>query len=110
MRFRGWQALLKAGMCVARFDFSWNDAAYHSETLANLREAMQRTSKLCATMLDTQGPEIAISRQSKSNDFYDEGSAPPIRLNGAPPIRGQGEELSLSGRESNSEGRCPFTR
>jgi pyruvate kinase len=77
-----WQELLKAGMCVARFDFSWNDAEYHSETLANLREAMQRTSKLCATMLDTQGPEIAINRQSKGDEFYDEGSAPPIRIHG----------------------------
>jgi pyruvate kinase len=108
MCFGGWQELLKAGMCVARFDFSWNDADYHSETLANLREAMQRTSKLCATMLDTQGPEIAIIRQSKGNEFYDEGSAPPIRLSGAPPARGQVEELSLSGRECISQAPCAF--
>jgi len=32
---------------VARFDFSWMDAAYHQETLDNLRKAAQNVKKLC---------------------------------------------------------------
>lgn len=32
---------------VARFDFSWMDAAYHQETLDNLRKAVQNVKKLC---------------------------------------------------------------
>jgi pyruvate kinase len=53
-------ALLEAGMNVARFDFSWGSLAYHTKTLENLRAAMKQTKILCATMLDTRGPEIGV--------------------------------------------------
>jgi pyruvate kinase len=35
-------------LSVARFDFSWGDAAYHQETLENLKLAIKSTKKLCA--------------------------------------------------------------
>ncbi|MCL7026190.1 hypothetical protein MKW94_018667 [Papaver nudicaule] len=50
--------LLKAGMNVARFNFSHGSHEYHQETLDNLRIAMQKTEIMCAVMLDTKGPEI----------------------------------------------------
>ncbi|OEL31809.1 Pyruvate kinase 1, cytosolic [Dichanthelium oligosanthes] len=53
-------ACLKSGMSVARFDFSWGDAAYHQETLENLKLAIKATKKLCAVMLDTVGPELQV--------------------------------------------------
>ena len=46
--------LLRAGMCVARFNFSHGSHEYHQETLDNLRAAMDRTGILCAVMLDTK--------------------------------------------------------
>ncbi|XP_028062782.1 pyruvate kinase 2, cytosolic-like [Camellia sinensis] len=49
---------LKAGMSVARFDFSLGDPEYHQETLENLRAAVRTTNKLCAVMLDTVGHEL----------------------------------------------------
>ncbi|KAI4348436.1 hypothetical protein L6164_009161 [Bauhinia variegata] len=52
------EKLLKAGMNVARFNFSHGSHAYHQETLNNLRIAMVNTGVLCAVMLDTKGPEI----------------------------------------------------
>ncbi|PNW87383.1 hypothetical protein CHLRE_02g147900v5 [Chlamydomonas reinhardtii] len=52
--------LLRAGMTVARFDFSWGSMEYHQETLDNLRIAMRNTKRLCCTMLDTMGPEIIV--------------------------------------------------
>ncbi|XVF06546.1 hypothetical protein REPUB_Repub06bG0058400 [Reevesia pubescens] len=52
------ERLLKAGMNVARFNFSHGSHAYHQETLDNLRTAMINTGILCAVMLDTKGPEI----------------------------------------------------
>ncbi|CAI5526142.1 unnamed protein product, partial [Closterium sp. Naga37s-1] len=55
------EALLRAGMTVARFDFSHGDADYHQHTLDNLRIAMHRTKKLCAVMLDTVGAELIIA-------------------------------------------------
>ncbi|GMJ02940.1 hypothetical protein like AT3G52990 [Hibiscus trionum] len=51
---------LKAGMSVARFDFSWHDPEYHQETLENLMTAVKLTKKLCAVMLDTVGPELRV--------------------------------------------------
>ncbi|XP_022745824.1 pyruvate kinase 1, cytosolic-like isoform X2 [Durio zibethinus] len=51
---------LKAGMSVARFDFSWRDPEYHQETLENLKTAVKTTKKLCAVMLDTVGPELQV--------------------------------------------------
>lgn len=48
------EKLLRAGMNVARFNFSHGTHEYHQETLDNLRIAMQNTQILCAVMLDTK--------------------------------------------------------
>ncbi|XP_039125343.1 LOW QUALITY PROTEIN: pyruvate kinase 1, cytosolic-like [Dioscorea cayenensis subsp. rotundata] len=56
---------LKAGMSVARFDFSWGDIDYHQETLENLKLAVKSTKKLCAVMLDTVGPELQVLNKSE---------------------------------------------
>ncbi|XP_021726687.1 pyruvate kinase 1, cytosolic-like [Chenopodium quinoa] len=53
-------SLLKAGISVARFDFSWGDADTHRKTLENLKAAAKTTNKLCAVMLETVGPELQI--------------------------------------------------
>eukprot|EP00877_Chromochloris_zofingiensis_P015067 jgi/Chrzof1/9814/Cz04g17040.t1 len=45
---------------MARFDFSYGTQAYHKEGLDNLRKATQQTRILCATMMDTLGPEIVV--------------------------------------------------
>ncbi|KAK8938684.1 hypothetical protein KSP39_PZI011369 [Platanthera zijinensis] len=55
---------LKAGMSVARFDFSLGDVDYHQETLENLKMAVKSTKKLCAVMLDTVGPELQVINKS----------------------------------------------
>ncbi|KAF5786337.1 putative pyruvate kinase [Helianthus annuus] len=52
------EKLLRAGMNVARFNFSHGTHDYHQQTLNNLNIAMQNTQILCAVMLDTKGPEI----------------------------------------------------
>ncbi|KAK1300600.1 hypothetical protein QJS10_CPB13g00817 [Acorus calamus] len=56
---------LKAGMSVARFDFSWGDIDYHQGTLENLKLAVKSTKKLCAVMLDTVGPELQVVNKSE---------------------------------------------
>lgn len=48
------EKLLRAGMNVARFNFSHGTHDYHQETLNNLRTAMHNTQILCAIMLDTK--------------------------------------------------------
>eukprot|EP00245_Coleochaete_scutata_P005343 TRINITY_DN18817_c0_g1_i1.p1 TRINITY_DN18817_c0_g1~~TRINITY_DN18817_c0_g1_i1.p1 ORF type:complete len:511 (+),score=89.99 TRINITY_DN18817_c0_g1_i1:115-1647(+) len=52
------EKLLRAGMNVARFNFSHGSHDYHQETLDNLRVAMSNTQIMCAVLLDTKGPEI----------------------------------------------------
>lgn len=52
------EKLLKAGMNVARFNFSHGTFEYHQHTLDNLRKAQQSTGIMCAVLLDTKGPEI----------------------------------------------------
>ena len=52
------EALLQAGMSVARFNFSHGSHEYHQETLNNLLTAQKNTKLMCATLLDTKGPEI----------------------------------------------------
>ncbi|KAF9591634.1 hypothetical protein IFM89_005215 [Coptis chinensis] len=54
------ESCLKAGLSVARFDFSSLNDDYHQETLDNLRKASQNVNKLCAVMLDTKGPELQV--------------------------------------------------
>ncbi|GAB4856511.1 hypothetical protein Ancab_014427 [Ancistrocladus abbreviatus] len=67
--------LLKAGMSVARFDFSSGDAEAHERTLENLKAAVKSTKKLCAVMLDTVGPELQVVNKTgqaislKEDDF-----------------------------------------
>jgi pyruvate kinase len=74
------EKLLRAGMNVARFNFSHGSHEYHQETLDNLRAAMENTGILCAVMLDTKGPEIRTG-------FLKD--AKPIQLK-------QGNEITIS--------------
>jgi pyruvate kinase len=52
------QALLKAGMDIARLNFSHGSHEEHGQRIRNLRQACQETGKTAAIMLDTSGPEI----------------------------------------------------
>ncbi|KAJ4970315.1 hypothetical protein NE237_003414 [Protea cynaroides] len=74
------EKLLKAGMNVARFNFSHGSHEYHQETLENLKTAMANTGILCAVMLDTKGPEIRTG-------FLKDGK--PIQLT-------KGQEITIS--------------
>ncbi|XP_004505347.1 pyruvate kinase, cytosolic isozyme [Cicer arietinum] len=74
------EKLLRAGMNVARFNFSHGSYDYHQETLDNLRTGMENTGILCAVMLDTKGPEIRTG-------FLKDGK--PIQLK-------QGQEITIS--------------
>ncbi|XP_042381823.1 pyruvate kinase, cytosolic isozyme-like [Zingiber officinale] len=74
------EKLLRAGMNVARFNFSHGTHEYHQETLDNLKIAMQNTQILSAVMLDTKGPEIRTG-------FLKDGK--PIKLK-------EGQEITIT--------------
>ena len=72
--------MLKAGMGVARFNFSHGEHSYHQETLENLRAACKETGILCGVLLDTKGPEIRTG-------FLKDGQAVMLK---------QGQEVTLT--------------
>ncbi|KAL4856094.1 Pyruvate kinase 2 [Chlorella vulgaris] len=55
--------LLDAGVTCARIDLTWAPIEYHRTSLINLNEAMRRTKRLCAVMLDCLGRELMIKRK-----------------------------------------------
>lgn len=46
----------------------WGTLDYHKRSLQNLNEAMRRTRKLCAVMLDTTGREIMVMREHEIDE------------------------------------------
>ncbi|KAL3153441.1 hypothetical protein ABBQ38_011776 [Trebouxia sp. C0009 RCD-2024] len=60
--------LLQAGATCARCDLTWGTLDYHKRSLQNLNEAMRRTRKLCAVMLDTTGREIMVMREHQIDE------------------------------------------
>jgi pyruvate kinase len=54
---------LEAGATCARVDLTWAPIEYHRLSLQNLQEAMRRTRRLCAVMLDSLGREIMVKRK-----------------------------------------------
>eukprot|EP00882_Tetradesmus_deserticola_P006938 GHRQ01007309.1.p1 GENE.GHRQ01007309.1~~GHRQ01007309.1.p1 ORF type:complete len:352 (+),score=148.50 GHRQ01007309.1:103-1056(+) len=55
--------MLQTGMSIARFDFSYVDTQLHQTSIDNLRQASKATRTLCATMMDTLGPEIVVTNR-----------------------------------------------
>lgn len=55
--------LIKAGLNVARFNFSHGDHEEHGKRLKTVRELNEELGTYVATMLDTKGPEI------RTNEF-----------------------------------------
>ena len=46
----------------------WGSLGFHKKSLANLAEAMKRTRKLCAIMVDSVGRELIINRPTQDDD------------------------------------------
>lgn len=53
--------LVQAGMNVARLNFSHGDHSYHAKVIANVREYLASSRRMCAIMLDTKGPGKFLS-------------------------------------------------
>lgn len=54
------EALIKAGMNVARFNFSHGTHEYHAQLIDNVRQAAARLRKPVGILQDLQGPKIRI--------------------------------------------------
>lgn len=56
------EAMLEAGMNVARFNFSHGTHEDHAARIALVRKASESTGKSVALLLDTKGPEMRIGK------------------------------------------------
>ncbi|MFC4321062.1 pyruvate kinase [Litchfieldia salsa] len=66
--------LIKAGMNVARLNFSHGDFEEHGARIQNIREASKITGKTVAILLDTKGPEIRTNTMENGAIELQEGS------------------------------------
>jgi pyruvate kinase len=56
------ERLLRAGVSIARLNFSHGDFASHAESIRRLRAAEQATGRRVAIMADLPGPKMRIGR------------------------------------------------
>jgi len=56
------RSLIRAGMSVARINFSHGERATHAETIATLRRVAQQEGRLVAVMADLQGPKLRVGK------------------------------------------------
>jgi len=83
------EAMIKAGMDIARLNFSHGSHDSHFQAILNLRHAAYRTGKSIGIMADIQGPRIRIYELQNKNSIV-----PELLLE-------KGERILLK------EGRCP---
>lgn len=82
------EALMRAGMDVARINFSHGDLQRHGETIATVRRVAKRLGKPVAVLGDLQGPKIRVGvlpqpvelRVGESVVFAPEGEERPGEL------------------------------
>lgn len=68
------EALIAAGMNVARINFSHGSHESHGNMIAMLKKAREKMGVPLAIMLDTKGPEIRLGRLKKEHVIVREGS------------------------------------
>ncbi|HHY12018.1 MAG TPA: hypothetical protein GX529_05245, partial [Firmicutes bacterium] len=66
--------MIRAGMDVARFNFSHGTHDEHGGRMENLGWAAKRAGKRIGMMLDTRGPEIRLGTFEGGKAFLEEGS------------------------------------
>lgn len=72
------EALIDAGMNVARINMSHGDYNKHEETIQNLKEVRQKKGVPLSILLDTKGPEIRLGQLDEEKMLLEQGKK--IRL------------------------------
>lgn len=68
------EALIEAGMNVARINFSHGTHEEHAKVISLLKKAREKKEIPLAIMLDTKGPEIRLGHLKKEHVLLSEGS------------------------------------
>ncbi len=85
--------MMKAGMNVARLNFSHGDHASHKEVIETFRRVREKLGKPAAVMLDTKGPEIRIGTFRDGPITLNEGDVFTLTSR---PVEGDEREVSIT--------------
>ncbi|MFC7061548.1 pyruvate kinase [Halobacillus seohaensis] len=85
--------LIKAGMNVARLNFSHGDFAEHGARIKNIREAASATGETIAILLDTKGPEIRTGSLKDGEAYLEKGNTVYVTMED---ILGDADRFSVS--------------
>jgi len=69
------EAMITAGMNIARFNFSHGTHADHAKRITQVRTAAQKLGKHIALMLDTKGPEMRIGKFTEGKVYLSAGQS-----------------------------------
>lgn len=67
------EAMIEAGMNVARFNFSHGTHEDHAKRISMVREASRKVGKPIALLLDTKGPEMRLGKFKEGKVLLTEG-------------------------------------
>ncbi|MFH1512064.1 MAG: pyruvate kinase [Bacillota bacterium] len=85
--------IMRAGMNVARLNFSHGTHQSHGETIVRVKRLRKELGLPIAIMLDTKGPEIRVGTFEERQVYLEKGQA--FRLCGKP-VPGTAEAVSIS--------------
>ncbi len=88
------EELIKAGMNVARFNFSHGDYEEQGSRIETLKKARESVGLPVAMLLDTKGPEIRIGKFATGEAFLKEGDT--FTLLNEDTIEGDNTRVSVS--------------
>lgn len=86
------RGLMRAGMDVARVNFSHGDHETHARTIALLRRLAAEENKLVATMADLQGPKLRIGEIANDRTTVHQGNDLILTTR---PVQGSSKEVHL---------------
>lgn len=77
-------SLMRAGMDVARLNFSHGDLADHEMRIRRIREASRRTGRNVGILMDTRGPETRIKTFQEGKVFLEKGQVFSLTVEDVP--------------------------
>jgi len=90
------EALIKAGMSVARLNFSHNTHEYHKTVIDMIKRVREKLGAPVAILLDTKGPEIRLGNFEQGSVMLQKGSLFTLTAEDLP---GTAEISSISYKE-----------
>ncbi len=82
------RGLVRAGMDVARINFSHGDHETHAQSIATLRQIAEEEGQMVAVMADLQGPKLRVGEIEKTGIELNEGDIVTLTAHPRPDVEG----------------------